>query len=98
MSRSPSATERHEDLTQEELDRPAATSRIYQLSKKDGHVVVAFVLRITATVVIATATATLVRVPPTPGAIRTTDADLSIVRIDQSPSAVNLSAERHHEQ
>jgi hypothetical protein len=96
MSRSPSATERHEGLTPEELDRPAATSRIYQLSKKDAHVVVAFVLCIIAIVVIATAT--LVRVPPTPGAIRTTDADLFIVGIDLSPSAVNLRAERHHEQ
>jgi len=98
MSRFPSATKRNEGLTPGELDHAVATWRIHQLSKKDRHAVIAFVLCLAAIVVIATAAASLVRVAPTPDAIRTTDTDLSHRSDDLSPPAVKLSEERHHEQ
>ena len=85
MSSFPSAAQRHEGLSLEEFDHAAVTSRIPQLSKKDCHAVTASVLCPAAIGVVAAATATLVRVPVTPDAFRTTDADLHVERMNSLP-------------
>ena len=94
MSGFASAAKWHEGLTSEELDRATAISGIHQLSKKDRRVVLAFVLCLAAITVIAAAT--LVRVAPHE---RKSVPSLPISPSSNlSPPAVNLSAERHHEQ
>jgi hypothetical protein len=81
MKRFPGNAKWHEGLTPEELERAAATARIHELSKRDRHAVITFVLWLAATALIAVATASLVRVVPTPDAVRMTAAGLPTERL-----------------